>query len=810
MSWKYFGGTTLVLITICLLSVILTRGKAELFDDDNIQLVSLGDDIDQITEKVEDAVQAVLDELDEIIQNELEDNRKLEKIIKAAVGKNVSKRQLRVVKRFEQSVDASKKPVVTINHSFGLLNISPWEKQQVMVKALLLVSSSIDDSEAQQLADEIEIVIEGDEDEIVIETKYPEHEEEYSGYEVELSVTVPEWSSLNTRNSFGSLVITGILGSIESDIRYGNALVQDCGNDLDMKGKYGSITILGIEGDVEVSSGFGGVYVADVKGNQRVSNKFGEVKAQADPEGGAITLHNEFGKVELYVPQEIDAEVQANTEFGSIRSDLPLDVERDGLKYYAEGYFGEQDLAEHRQIDLKNRFGEVKISDSIWDFELERFWDRIETPPDIEGEIDIEYEMEDSGESRRRGKMPYEEEFSEVFPAGDATSIHIEHSHGNVEVRGWDESELKLDGEKIVRAKNEELAQEYASQMKVEITREGDRIYVKTIRPELSSPPLSSPPRAGGKEGGEIKQMTINYTLMVPYQMDMELKSAHGNVEVSSLQGELEVDSRHGNLNVESIDKGLSVKHAHGNMEVAQVGGNATINQSHGQLKLDQVAGNLVLEQQHGNANIDDIGGKAEVNHQHGNLELISVGDDMQLHHRHGNVALETIGGYLEANKEHGSLRVDDVQTDLTIKSRHANIDALNIGGNAHVEDAHGRIIIEGVDGDLFASDEHGNVSARDITGSVTVRNSHGNIEVTVDEPITRDYTLSTRHANITLEVPEGSRVDIHASTSHGNINSTVPLEQIKSRNDVTASGQLNGGGAKIELTNNFGNITIK
>ena len=801
MSWKYFGGAILLLITICLLSVILTRGKAELSDDDNIQLVSLGDDIDQITEKVEDAVQAVLDELDEIIQNELEDNRKLEKIIKAAVGKNVSKRQLRVVKRFEQSVDASKKPVVTINHSFGLLNISPWEKQQVMVKALLLVSSSIDDSEAQQLADEIEIVIEGDEDEIVIETKYPEHEEEYSGYEVELSVTVPEWSSLNTRNSFGSLVITDILGSIEADIRYGNALVQDCGDDLDMKGKYGSIAILGIEGDVEVSSGFGGVYVADVKGNQRVSNKFGEIKVQADPEGGDITLHNEFGQVELYVPQEIDAEVQASTEFGSLKSDLPLDIERDGLKYYAEGYFGEQDIAGHRQIDLKNRFGEVEISASIWDFELERFWDRIETPPDIEGEIDIEDEMEDSGESRRRGKMPYEEEFSEVFPTDDETSIHIEHSHGNVEVQGWDEPELKLDGEKIVRAKNEELAKEYASQMKVEITRKGDRIYVKTIRPELSS-----------KESRrfKIKQMTINYTLMVPYQMDMELKSAHGNVEVSSLQGELDVDSRHGNLNVESIDKNLSVKHAHGNMEVAQVGGNATINQSHGQLKLAQVAGNLVLEQQHGNADIDNIGGKAEVNHQHGNLELISVGDDMQLHHRHGKVALETIGGYLEANKEHGSLRVDDVQTDLTIKSRHSNIDALNIGGNAHVEDAHGRIIIEGVDGYLFASNEHGNVSARDITGSVTVRNSHGNIEVTVDEPITRDYTLSTRHANITLEIPEGSRVDIHASTSHGNINSAVPLEQIKSRNDVTASGQLNGGGAKIELTNNFGNINIR
>jgi hypothetical protein len=183
-----------------------------------------------------------------------------------------------------------------------------------------------------------------------IETKYPEDEKERVNYEVELSVTVPESSSLNTRNSFGSLVVTDILGNVESDIRYGSALIQDCGNDLNMKGQYGSIAVLGIEGDIEISSGFGGVYVADVKGNQRVSNKFGEVKAQADSEGGNISLHNEFGKVELYVPREIDAEVHASTEFGALNSDLPLDIERDGFKYYTEGYFGEQKFAEHRVV----------------------------------------------------------------------------------------------------------------------------------------------------------------------------------------------------------------------------------------------------------------------------------------------------------------------------------------------------------------------------------------------------------------------------------------------------------------------------
>lgn len=101
--------------------------------------------------------------------------------------------------------------------------------------------------------------------------------------------------------------------------------------------------------------------------------------------------------------------------------------------------------------------------------------------------------------------MPYEEIFSEMFPASEAISVQIEHSHGNVEVQGWDKQELKLDGEKIVQAKTEDLAREYASQMKVEITQESDRIYVKTVRQKLSSQE---------SRRFKIKELTINYTLM--------------------------------------------------------------------------------------------------------------------------------------------------------------------------------------------------------------------------------------------------------------------------------------------------------
>jgi len=181
----------------------------------------------------------------------------------------------------------------------------------------------------------------------------------------------------------------------------------------------------------------------------------------------------------------------------------------------------------------------------------------------------------------------FEQTFSQAMPTKNEADIDISHSHGNITVKGWDEEEVKLEGKKIVKARDKETAQMYAEQMKVEIKSEGGRIIVRTIRPE--------PDRSW-----RIRQNTINYELYAPKRLNVSLKNEHGNVWVESFLGELDLNSRHGNLQVAQIGKDASIQHEHGHVEVSQVGGNASVDKRHGDLKIESVGGELKLNHEHG------------------------------------------------------------------------------------------------------------------------------------------------------------------------------------------------------------------
>lgn len=390
----------------------------------------------------------------------------------------------------------------------------------------------------------------------------------------------------------------------------------------------------------------------------------------------------------------------------------------------------------------------------------------------------------------------YEENFSAQLSGEGITNISIEHSHGNIEVRAHDEQELKLDGVKIVRAKTPELAEEYAQQMRVEMTRDGDKINIRTIRPDFDSK--------------EVQRLTIKYVLMVPHQVAMDVNHVHGNSTISNIDGNLSVDNNHGRLSIEHIGASVSIKHAHGNIEVAQIGGDAAITKSHGQMQLLSVQKDLLLHHQHGNVDINGVGGNTIIKKSHGDLNLISCQGDVQLQHEHGNVRLETAGGDVNVNKKHGSLKIQDVQKDCIITSRHSKIDLSGVALNALIKGGHGSIKIDRVGGNLNASNEHAGISADNIDGAVTIHNSHGQINVIATEPIIHDYSLSTKHANITIDIPKDTKLNISARTQRGNIKSAVPLTQTKSDRSVNATGELNGGGVRMELTNSFGNIKIQ
>jgi hypothetical protein len=295
-----------------------------------------------------------------------------------------------------------------------------------------------------------------------------------------------------------------------------------------------------------------------------------------------------------------------------------------------------------------------------------------------------------------------QQDFSESMPTEAETGIDISHSHGSISVKGWDRDEVKIEGKKIVKARDEETAQMYAKQMRVEIKSEGGSIIVKTIRPRP-------------EESWKIRQITINYELYAPEGMNVALENIHGDVLVEAFAGKLELNSRHGKLQVAQIGKDASVKHEHGDVDISHVSGNAWVSKRHGNLRIESVDGELRLDHQHGNVELDTIEKGADLTKQHGEVNVANVGGMLKIDHEHGRLRLKMIEGDVEIKKQHGEIDIESVNGNVSVHSEHGNLRVIDIGGNVHLTGAHGNAHVENVSGIADISREHSKVSLHNV-----------------------------------------------------------------------------------------------
>jgi hypothetical protein len=300
------------------------------------------------------------------------------------------------------------------------------------------------------------------------------------------------------------------------------------------------------------------------------------------------------------------------------------------------------------------------------------------------------------------GNATIEQDFSESMPTEAETGIDISHSHGNISVKGWDRDEVKIEGKKIVKAKDEETARMYAEQMKVEVKSEDDRIVVKTIRPRP-------------EESWKIRQITVNYELYAPENLNVALESIHGDVIVENFTGKLDLGSRHGKLQIAQIGKDASVKHEHGDVNISHVGGNAWVSKRHGDVRIESVGGELRLDHQHGNVDLDTIGKGADLTKQHGEVNVANVGGMLKIDHEHGRLRLKMIEGDVEIKKQHGEIDIESVNGNVSVHSEHGNLRVIDVGGNVNLTGAHGNARVENVSGVADISRKHCKVSLHNV-----------------------------------------------------------------------------------------------
>lgn len=137
-------------------------------------------------------------------------------------------------------------------------------------------------------------------------------------------------SSLNVETNSGAVTLTKIRISKEIIVQdeFGDIdLEQATASSYDLDTNSGSITVDGVKGKLKAHTDFGNIKVENAQNaTLDLSTNSGSVEFNGSLGAGPHLVKSEFGEINLTLPADVKLNVDLSTEFGKIKSDLPITI----------------------------------------------------------------------------------------------------------------------------------------------------------------------------------------------------------------------------------------------------------------------------------------------------------------------------------------------------------------------------------------------------------------------------------------------------------------------------------------------------
>lgn len=215
----------------------------------------------------------------------------------------------------EKSFNVSKGNKIEVLSSFGNINTTVWDKDQVKVKALNVDEDDLKYLSIEQTGNTIKVDF---------------HGEDSDDFYIELSI--PMYLDVNFSTGGGNIKIDGNMsGKIEIATGGGNIKLDDAGEKLSVSTAGGNVSIGNVSGTSEIATGGGNISIGNLKNKAEVSTAGGNITvgniengAEVSTAGGNISVGKVSGSVELSTAggninlEGATGKVEVNTAGGNI------------------------------------------------------------------------------------------------------------------------------------------------------------------------------------------------------------------------------------------------------------------------------------------------------------------------------------------------------------------------------------------------------------------------------------------------------------------------------------------------------------
>jgi len=373
----------------------------------------------------------------------------------------------------------------------------------------------------------------------------------------------------------------------------------------------------------------------------------------------------------------------------------------------------------------------------------------------------------------------------DTVPDDGSYTILLENVEGSIEVRTHAGAGAEITITRKIRARTEKKAKRLVKDAKILVYHLEDDQLIQ----------VRSEKKIRYKRGVHTK-----FELKLPMNINLNLKTAGGDIDVTDIRGESVLKTSGGDLDLENLM---------GRIEAHTSGGDIDVSRVEGLIRIHTSGGDIEIVNSNGKFNASTSGGDLEFRHLTGNIDAQTSG---------GSITLDNIEGEtVECRTSGGDINAENISANLTGSTSGGEIDLESIKGHVDVSTSGGDIDTEQITGSLTCYTSSGDIEGEGIIGPVDAYTTAGDIELELSyDSSMKDYSfnLETRSGDIFIRVPKGMPVNVDAEIfgtgTTKNLNSDIPLNISSIENRISGIGQIQNGIIPMRLRATFGTITIE
>jgi DUF4097 and DUF4098 domain-containing protein YvlB len=188
-----------------------------------------------------------------------------------------------------------------------------------------------------------------------------------------------------------------------------------------------------------------------------------------------------------------------------------------------------------------------------------------------------------SAEALAREK--YEERFEKTETLTMDGKVYLSNISGDIEIRTWDKSEVKIDALKVSEASSLSHAKENSSLVTIEVTNEAGLLRIET-----------NYPRQRTFLGGDSINIFVNYKLWIPSEASVEVKSVSGDVGLEAIGGAIKTGVVSGSVTLKKAAAGADLSTVSGELILEEISGDVYLKTVSGDIDVTRIKGSIEAE----------------------------------------------------------------------------------------------------------------------------------------------------------------------------------------------------------------------